>query len=205
MADQTPAEGQSPAPTEPAAAATPMQLDDMLTAEFAYISQVVFQSNEDRARVTSFYLITTGTLVAAILGSQVESLKDPETYRGFAVLFLILSLSSLLTLLQLIRLRQAWFDGVAALNALKSFYIERFPDAKKAFRWSADSLPTKYKPWSISFLLALQVALLGGISLGGAVIFFGLITNFLWWGAAIIVGIAYSTFEMFLYRYLLRR
>jgi hypothetical protein len=201
MVDQTSAG--EPVPAERAATDMPVQLDDILTAEFAYISQVVFQSNEDRARVTSFYLITTGTLVAAILGSQVESLKDPETYRGFAVLFLILSLSSLLTLLQLIRLRQAWFDGVAALNGVKAFYIERFPDAKKAFRWSADSLPAKYKPWSISFLLALQVALLGGISLGGTVIFAGLTTNSLWWVAAIIIGSAYILVEMIIYWYLL--
>lgn len=183
----------------------PLQLDDLLAAEYGYIAQVVFQSNEDRARVTSFYLITTGTLVAAILGSQVESLKDPETYRGFAVLFLILSLSSLLTLLQLIRLRQAWFDGAAAMNAIKSFYIARFPEASQAFRWSATALPPKFKPWSISFLLALQVAILGGVSLGGMVIFAGLIGNTLWWGAAIVVGLAYIVAEMLLYWYLLRR
>lgn len=202
MADQTKAEDQAPAAS--ATPEVPLQLDDMLTAEFAYISQAVFQSNEDRARVTSFYLITTGTLVAAILGSQVESFKDPETYRGFAVLFLILSLSSMLTLLQLIRLRQAWFDGAAALNDIKAFYVERFPHAKKAFRWSISSVPKKFKPWSISFLLALQVALLGGISLGGAVIFAGLTTNFLWWGAALVLGIIYIVAEMLIYWYMLR-
>jgi hypothetical protein len=203
MADETQAAAQAPAAS--ATAEVSLQLDTILTAEFEYISQAVFQSNEDRARVTSFYLITTGTLVAAILGSQVESLKDPETYRGFAVLFLILSLSSLLTLLQLIRLRQAWFDGAAALNDIKAFYIEQFPQAQKAFRWGITTVPKKFKPWSISFLLALQVALLGGISLGGAVIFIGLTTNFLWWGAAIILGIIYIVAEMLLYWYMLRR
>jgi len=202
MADETNAEEHAAAH---ATTDMPLQLDEILTAEFEYIAQVVFQSNEDRARVTSFYLITTGTLVAAILGSQVESLKDPQTYLGFAVLFLIIGLSSLLTLLQLIRLRQAWFDGAAALNAIKAFYIERFPDAQKAFRWGTTSFPPKFKRWSISFLLALQVALLGGISLGGMVIFIGLTTNFLWWAAAIIVGIAYTVAEMIIYWYLLRK
>lgn len=192
----------NPPPAQPH---LPLHLGDLLEAEYGYIAQVLFQSNEDRARVTSFYLITTGTLVAAILGSQVESLKDPETYRGFAVLFLILSLASLLTLLQLVRLRQAWFDGAAAMNAIKAFYIERFPDARQAFHWSPTTLPAKFKPWSISFLLALQVAILGGVSLGGMVIFAGLTYNALWWGPAIILGLICTAAEMLLYWRLLRR
>src|SRR5581483_5961210 len=97
--------------------------DEILVAEFEYVKDTVFQANEDRARVTSFYLVTTGSLVAAILGSQVERLQDPQTYLAFSALFIVLSISGVLTLLQLVRLRQAWYDSVLALNQIKEFYI----------------------------------------------------------------------------------
>ena len=37
----------------------------VLTAEFEYVAQSAFQANEDRARVTNFYIVSVGSLVAA--------------------------------------------------------------------------------------------------------------------------------------------
>ncbi len=88
----------------------PLDANEILTAEFAYIAQTAFQANEDKAHVTNFYLITLGGFVAALLGSQMQNLMVPAVYWAFAALFLVLFAVSVLTLLQLVRLRQAWFD-----------------------------------------------------------------------------------------------
>ena len=48
----------------------PVEFDELLAAEFDYIAQTAIQANEDRARVSSFYLIAVGSLVAALFGTQ---------------------------------------------------------------------------------------------------------------------------------------
>ena len=74
--------------------------DTILTAEFQYIAQSLFQNNEDRSRATSFYLITLGSFIAAIFSStQITALDPIRAYTAFAVLFAILALMSLLTIL----------------------------------------------------------------------------------------------------------
>lgn len=185
--------------------------DAILTAEFQYIAQSLFQNNEDRSRVTSFYLITLGSFIAAIFSStQITALDPIKAYTAFAVLFAILALMSLLTILQLLRFREAWFDSAAAMNQIKRYYIERFADQDlgQAFKWKPGELGPKFKLWSVGFLLALQVAALGGASLGAAVIFFGLVISkqamWLWW-PAIVMAVIWATAQTILYRRILTR
>ncbi len=40
--------------------------DDILIAEFNYIAQTAFQANEDRARVTNFFLTSLCSLIIAL-------------------------------------------------------------------------------------------------------------------------------------------
>jgi hypothetical protein len=47
-----------------------LNVDTILAAEYNYAAQTAFQANEDRARVTSFYLVTVGSFLAAILSTQ---------------------------------------------------------------------------------------------------------------------------------------
>lgn len=101
-----------------------LELDEILVAEFEYIAQSAFQAHEDRARVTTFYLVSVGSFLAAVLGAQVDVLDTPF-YVAFAALFLVLSVMGWLTLLQLVRLRLAWFESVKAMNTVKDFYVER--------------------------------------------------------------------------------
>ena len=42
----------------------PIATDQFLTEEYEYIAQTAAQANEDRARVSSFYLIAVGSLIA---------------------------------------------------------------------------------------------------------------------------------------------
>jgi hypothetical protein len=186
----------------PHSADRPLDPNAILTAEFNYIAQTAFQANEDRARVTNFYLITLAGFVAAILGMRFEGLMVPYIYWAFVALFAILALASLLTLLQLIRLRQAWFDSVTAMNHLKDYFIRHAAGSQlgEAFLWKPGALPARYKPWSVGYLLALQVALLGGAALGAALVFVGLTVGQWWWGPAFVVALVFCGFQLYLYR-----
>lgn len=179
--------------------------NDILTAEFEYISQTAFQANEDRARVTNFYLVTLVGFIAALLGTQLDNLMAPHVYWAFAALFVVLFLASILTLLQLVRLREAWFDSVRAMNAIKKYYQDRLPELSKAFAWQVETMPAKYKPWSVGYLLALQVAVLGGASVGVAVVFLGLTQGAWAWGWAVAMALMGSTAQMVLFWALLRQ
>ena len=189
----------------------PLNLDldasNLLSSEYEYIAQTAFQANEDRARVSTYYVVTFGTLVAALFSLQVGNELLGNLHRALVVVFLTLSLFGLSTLLQLVRLRQAWTESVLALNQIKKFYIDQFEHMQlsDAFRWGTKTIPAGYKPWSMAFLMALQVALLGGVSFGASVYFLSLVlANPMWW-LSILIGLAYTIVQIRLYRYLLRK
>lgn len=150
--------------------------DEILRAEFEYIADTAFQANEDRARVSSFYLLAVGSLVAALLSTQLlDNRFDPIFLAWvFSGLFFVLTLLGTLTTLQLARLRAAWYDSMLAMNQVKDYWLHQAKDKnlKKAFRWDSGTLPKKYKPNSVSFYQTLEVALLSSITFGTAVYFF---------------------------------
>jgi len=162
-------------------------------AEYGYIAQSAFRAGEDRTRVTSFYLVAVGTLVAAFLSSQLQKGIQPAVYGAFSALFFVLSLAGLFTILQLVRLRGSWHESIQAMNQIKEFYIQRLPKEglADAFRWRSSTIPARYKPWSLSFMLAGQVALLDGATLGAVVVFAGLAYGLNWWLYAIFAGLVF--------------
>jgi hypothetical protein len=184
--------------------------DSILAAEFDYLSKAAFQANEDRAKVTTLYLLTVGSFLAATLSLEVDFVASQTVSVALAALFAILSVYATLTLLQLVRLRQAWHESIMALSQLKDYYLARFEDVafKEAFAWSRETVPPKFKPWSISFLLALQVILLGAASLAAAVLFLGLALSGdskAWmWIIAIFVALIYFFDLLAVYWWLLR-
>ena len=157
--------------------------EEFLAAEFEYIANSAFQANEERSKAASFFLVSVGSLVAAIFGAQrlsgaAESLLI--VYRSLAGLFLVLTILGTLTVLQLARLRAAWHESALAMNQLKEFMAEQYQDIKlrEAFRWRKETLPGKYKKDSISYYTTLEVALLCALTLGAAVYFFLLSIEF---------------------------
>jgi len=186
--------------------------DDMLQSEFDYIAQTAFQANEDRARVTTFYLVNLGGFVAALYSTQLTAaapVGSPPVLGVnalFAGLFFVLSLTGLLTLLQLVRLRQAWYESITAMNQIKEYYRERFPGLGLggAMRWNKASVPALHKRWSISYLLMLQVAVMGSASLGAAVVYLGLLFQRSWWPVGLAAGVLFLAGQMALYWRLLR-
>jgi hypothetical protein len=150
-----------------------VELDELLAAEYEYIAQTATQANEDRARVSSFYLIAVGSLVAALFGTQ---LFDADKFTQivkvmFSGLFVLLTLLGTSTIMQLARLRAAWYESMLAMNQIKDFAMQQNPELKNAFRWKSETLPAKYKTGSVSYYQALEVALIGGLMFGAATFF----------------------------------
>src|SRR5688500_6718537 len=143
-----------------------VELDELLASEYEYITHTANQANEDRARVSSFYLIAVGSLLAAIFGTQ---LFDPKFFTNtvklmFSALFVLLTLLGTSTIMQLARLRAAWYESAEAMNQLKDFMVSQNESLAKAFRWKSSTLPPKYKTNSVSYYQAIEVALIGGLS-----------------------------------------
>ena len=176
-------------------------------AEFEYIAQTAFQAHEDRARVSEFFLISFGTLLAAVLTTQFSGVDTRLVYRLFSILFTVVALWGALTILQLSRLRQAWLESVRAMNTMEDARIQQAPEMQDYFRWRTATIPKAYKPWSVGFLLALQVAMVSGIALGAASALFLLmagVSNLPW--ILILVSLVVMLFYLvFLYYLPLRK
>jgi hypothetical protein len=182
--------------------------DVLLKAELEYITQTAFQANEDRARVSSFYLVAVGSVIAAILSTQLVGRNiDPRLIAGaFTALFFILTMLGTLTTLQLARLRAAWHDSMLAMNQLKDYWLRQSSDRhlREAFRWDTGTLPGTYKVNSLSYLQALEVALLSGFTFGAGVFSLqqalGYVCPACNWAYAISFGLLGSLLQLILYR-----
>ena len=183
----------------------PVELDELLASEFDYIAQTAAQANEDRARVSSFYLIAVGSLVAALFSTQ---LFDPDKFTQtvkimFSGLFVLLTLLGASTVLQLARLRAAWYESMMAMNQLKDFAMSQNPELTKAFRWKTNTLPPKYKKGSVSYYQAFEVALIGGLMFGAAAFFFQqafFSLGIIHWLISIIAGIMSIYLQLVIYK-----
>ena len=178
--------------------------NEILAAEFEYIASTAFQANEDRARVSNYYLMSAGAAVAAILGAKIEGEMQPVGYCGFAAVFGALAIIGLLTVLQLARLRSAWRSSAQAMNRIKDYYVERCPDAQleKALAWTNATLPPGEKRNSVAFMLALSVVLVDtGAAVAGAA-FMGIAMSWALsqiWPVLVLVGVVFSGAQLKLY------
>ncbi|MBT7072874.1 MAG: hypothetical protein HN975_18525, partial [Anaerolineae bacterium] len=149
-----------------------LNVSEIVVAEYEYIAQTAFQAQEDRARVTTFYLVSVGSLVGAIYKTTPST--EIATLWAFVALFLFLTYFGLLTLYQLIRLRLAWFESIRAMNQIKDFLIKENKELKKIFRWTNKNSPETFKRNSVAYFLALQVATLGAVTFGALSFYLGL-------------------------------
>jgi len=184
--------------------APPVELDELLAAEYNYIAQSAAQSTEDRARVSSFYLVAVGSLVAAMFSTQLFDVdKFTQTVKlMFSGLFLLLTLLGVFPVLQLARLRTAWHEAMLALNQIKEFAIQQNPEIAIALRWQSNTLPPRYKRNSVSYYQALQVSVIGGLMFGAAAFFFQQAffqTTILTWIIGAMTGFALILLQMNLY------
>jgi hypothetical protein len=182
--------------------------EELLKTEFDYIARTAFQADEDRARVSSFYLVAVGSLVAALFSTQfVDKNLDPVLLAwAFSGLFFMLTILGTLTNLQLSRLRAAWYDSMLAMNQLKDYWIHEVKDKniEKAFKWDTITLPRKYKLNSVSFYQTVEVALLSGLTFGASVYFFQKAIGYSCpacnWAYTLSLGILAFFFQIWIYK-----
>lgn len=183
----------------------PVEFDELLAAEFDYIAQTALQANEDRARVSSFYLIAVGSLMAALFGTQFFDLNSPSKAVNlmFSGLFVLLTLLGTSTIMQLARLRAAWYESALAMNQLKDYMIAENHHLEKAFRWKTSGLPPRYKKDSVSYYQSLEVALISGLMCGAGTFFLQRAffpMSLLHWILSILTGVATIALQLHLYR-----
>jgi len=185
-----------------------VELDELLASEYEYITHTANQANEDRARVSSFYMIAVGSLVAALFGTQLfETEKYTQTVKiMFSGLFVLLTLLGTSTIMQLARLRSAWYEAMLAMNQIKDFAMKQSPELVHAFRWQTGTLPPKYKRGSVSYYRAVEVSLISGLMFGASMFFlqqaFFSIT-WLNWIISTLSGIFTVYFQLIIYRRIL--
>jgi F0F1-type ATP synthase assembly protein I len=187
----------------------PVEFDELLAAEFDYIAQTAAQATEDRARVSSFYLIAVGSLIAAMFGTQFLGMNSLPTAVNlmFSGLFLLLTLLGTSTIMQLARLRAAWYESMLAMNQLKDYMISENQPLAKAFRWQSSTLPPKYRTNSVSYFQAMEVALISGLMLGASMFFllhafFAIRVSH--WILFILIGALAMYFQLSIYKRILK-
>jgi hypothetical protein len=183
----------------------PVELDELLAAEFNYIAQTANQANEDRARVSSFYLVAVGSLFAGLFSTQFfDSGSLTSTLKlMFSGLFAVLTLLGASTVMQLARLRSAWYESMRAMNEIKDFAMSQNPELVKAFRWKTSTLPPKFKIQSVSFYQAIQVAIISGLMFAAAVFFLQqafFVVSLLTWILSVLFGGMAIYLQLFVYR-----
>jgi hypothetical protein len=161
-----------------------LNAEEILKAEWDYIKGTASEAQEDRARVSTFFLGSAASLVAVLVGAKAEEFT-PMIYYGFATLLFLMGITGWLTLGHLIRLRAAWYESILALNLIKEYYFHHFQGTglENAFSWRVGTTSEEkaeekrsgqglilFKPWSVSFLFALQVALMTAVMFAGSLV-----------------------------------
>ena len=187
----------------------PVEFDELLAAEYNYIAQTAIQANEDRARVSSFYLIAVGSVVAALLGTQLFDINSALRTVNliFSGLFALLTLLGTSTVMQLAHLRAAWHESALAMNQIKDYMMSQNMTLKQAFRWKTNTLPSKYKKDGISYYQAREVALISSLTFGAAAFFLQrsfLPIDFLHWILSGLAGVVTFYLQLILYQRALR-
>lgn len=185
--------------------------EEILTAEFEYIAHTASQANDDRSSVVSFFVIAVGSPLAAFLSTTQSGVSEKSSSIVYCGLFFILSVLGVTTTLQLARLRGAWYESMLAMNHMKEFLVKNSDsDISGAFRWTFQSAPAKFKPNSVSFYQALEVAILAGLLFGAFTFFFlhslwlANRNEFMIWLISAIFAVVFAVAQILLYRRLLK-
>ncbi len=144
--------------------------DSILQLEFEYIKDTANQTIEDRNRILNFYLgiaTTAGTIAIGI--SSIIGEITVLVVLGVSLITFLLAFSGWIFLAMMIRLRQAWFESMKAMNKIKDYYVKNLeiePTLKKAFLWNQSTLPKPERFWNIHFFASLLVNFISSLSLG---------------------------------------
>ncbi len=162
-----------------------LNVSDVLGWEFEYARTTASEAMQDRHSMINYYLLLvgiSGSGVAAVLGKDIEQrqISNLSAIMGTVILWLLSSIGWFYFLI-IIRLRQAWYDSVSAMNQIKDFYIQHAnlvePHVlQRAFRWKTHGLPAPAKAWTVYFYAAILVGFVNSIAytLGSALVLISL-------------------------------
>ena len=150
-------------------------------AEFNYAREAAAQAMNDHQKLVNFYLIIVGLLITAVAhllgmlnsGSIDESVANVSRTNASSILLGLLFLIGFLSLMKLVRLRQAWLESKQCMNQIKDYYQRRLGRNRlnrQAFRWTSETIPSAHKPWTVFFFSAILIVLLDSFALMGALL-----------------------------------
>jgi hypothetical protein len=147
-----------------------LEPEEILKLEFGYAQESATQAQADRTTIVNLYLFLVGGVGSVAVGLPQLGTKNgvDVPHSAYALSFALLGIIGFFTLMKLVRLRQAWSESVHAMNTIKKFYLDRFPELEPAFDWHVGSIPALGKPWTITFNLALLIALVDCAAIGVA-------------------------------------
>lgn len=175
--------------------------EKLLALEYDYAKASAQAAMEDRHKMVNFFVSFFGIVFSAIFGlANFTETPDQEVifiilFAGFFVGFLFF--------MNIVRLRQAWYGSVQAMNALKSYVFAQDPEDKAfqaAFVWKARTIPRPGKGWTTFFFSAVTVAFLNSILFSSAF-------AYLFPGTAMQITAFFAVFalEIGLYFFMLRK
>jgi hypothetical protein len=146
--------------------------EEILKLEFEYARETANQAQTDRTVIVNLYLILVGAIGSLLLAAaSLAPVRVDIPPQAMSLLFFVLGILGALTLFKLIRLRQAWFGSLRAMNAIKDYYLAEFPELDSALLWKTRTIPSPNRAWSITYILSLMVMLLSSLALAGALHF----------------------------------
>jgi hypothetical protein len=175
--------------------------EEILELEFGYARETAAQAQNDRTTVVNLYLLLVGGVgsIAAALSQPGSSLGSGLPLLAYAIAFGLLAAIGFFTVFKLIRLRQAWYDSAKAMGQIKDFYLGKFPDLKPAFHWKTETIPAPGKPWTITFNLALLVAIVDSVALAVAVHFAGFRIPISEYAVEVLAAVLYFLWQVWFY------
>jgi hypothetical protein len=177
--------------------------DEFLSLEYGYIQDNIQQTVHDRYRMLSFY-ITIGTTIATVLLGilSLQNIDQELLRKGVGVISVLMWLIGLVFLLIMIRLRQAWFQGITALNKIKAFYLQKAGGSLDGvIDWQNSHMPKANKLWNIHFYSSFLVIAISSGFISLAIWVLNVESAVM----AGVIGIANMLLQILFYRYSLAR
>jgi hypothetical protein len=142
--------------------------DNILELEFNYIKETAAQTTEDRNKLLSFYvgLATSAGTASIAIFSLVQTQDVTFARLSFALLMFLIAVVGWIFLAMMVRLRQAWYGSMLAMNKIKDFYTHTLStDILPALKWTSASLPKPEKLWTIHFYATSLINFISSLAL----------------------------------------